>query len=211
MVRAVVLDIGETIISEERIWTRWAQRLGVRPVDFFAVLGSIIERGEHHRRVFEHFVPGFDVDAAMADDPVFGSFDADDLYPDARPCLERLREGGFRVGLAGNQPERAEAALEAMDLPVDFIASSRRWGVEKPSVAFYEKVADAAQAAPGEIAYVGDRVDNDVLPAIEAGMAAVFIRRGPWGEVHSRRSDVERAHARIKALDELPDALGALR
>lgn len=208
MIRAVVLDIGETIISEARLWTRWAERLGVRPIDFFAVLGSIVERGGHHREVFEHFEPGFDVDAAMAAEPVLGSFDADDLYPDARPCLARLREAGYRVGLAGNQPERAESALEAMDLPVDFIASSRRWGVAKPSPAFYEKVVDAADAEPDEVAYVGDRVDNDVIPAAEAGMVAVFIRRGPWGEVQTRHPDVEHAAVRIESLDELPTALG---
>lgn len=210
MIRGVVLDIGETIISEARIWTRWAEHLGVKPIDFFAVLGSVIERGEHHREVFEHFAPGFDVEAAMVENPLFGSFDADDLYPDARPCLRRLHEAGFRVGLAGNQPERAEAALEAMDLPVDFIASSRRWGIAKPSPAFYERVVDAAGVPEGEIAYVGDRVDNDVVPANEAGMVAVFIRRGPWGEVQARHADVARAHVRIESLDELPEALSAL-
>jgi FMN phosphatase YigB (HAD superfamily) len=33
------------------------------------------------------------------------------------------------------------------------------------------------------VAYVGDRVDNDVLPAIACGMRAVWIRRGPWGVI----------------------------
>jgi len=35
--------------------------------------------------------------------------------------------------------------------------------------------------APTEIAYVGDRLDNDIPPALAAGMIAVFVRRGPWG------------------------------
>ncbi len=34
---------------------------------------------------------------------------------------------------------------------------------------------------PSEVLYVGDRLDNDVLPAKSAGMQAVLIRRGPWG------------------------------
>ena len=34
--------------------------------------------------------------------------------------------------------------------------------------------------APEEIAYVGDRTDNDVLPAADAGMRPILIRRGPW-------------------------------
>src|SRR5438046_2419194 len=57
------------------------------------------------------------------------------------------------------------------------------------------------------IAYVGDRLDNDVLPAVEAGMFGVFIRRGPWGVLHSLRPEVERASARIESLDELADLL----
>ena len=32
-----------------------------------------------------------------------------------------------------------------------------------------------------DVAYVGDRPDNDVRPAAAAGMRAVWIRRGPWG------------------------------
>jgi phosphoglycolate phosphatase-like HAD superfamily hydrolase len=35
-----------------------------------------------------------------------------------------------------------------------------------------------------EIAYVGDRVDNEVAPALAAGMTAIHIRRGPWGHLH---------------------------
>ena len=33
------------------------------------------------------------------------------------------------------------------------------------------------------MAYVGDRIDNDVVPASAAGMRAVWLRRGPWGVV----------------------------
>ncbi|MGH9098837.1 MAG: HAD hydrolase-like protein, partial [Acidimicrobiales bacterium] len=40
-----------------------------------------------------------------------------------------------------------------------------------------------------QVAYVGDRLDNDVLPAKAAGMFAVFIRRGPWGHLHARRAE----------------------
>jgi FMN phosphatase YigB (HAD superfamily) len=32
---------------------------------------------------------------------------------------------------------------------------------------------------------VGDRVDNDVLPAAAAGLRSVWIRRGPWGHIQA--------------------------
>ena len=34
-----------------------------------------------------------------------------------------------------------------------------------------------------DVAYVGDRLDNDVYPAARAGMRPVWIRRGPWAAI----------------------------
>ena len=204
MVTTVVFDAGETLVNEGRLWRLWADRLGVPDHVLFAALGAIVERGEHHRRVFEVLRPGFD--PARAGVPEV--FEAGDLYPDAAPCLQELDRRGLRIGVAGNQPEGMQHVLDG--LPVDFVASSARWKVEKPSPLFFRRLAEEAQAAPGEIAYVGDRLDNDILPALAAGMIAVFIRRGPWGYLHAQRPEAARAHLRIEGLAELPDALARL-
>jgi FMN phosphatase YigB (HAD superfamily) len=203
MVTTVVFDVGETLVDESRLWRLWADRLGVPAHVLFAVLGAVIERGEHHRRVFEILRPGFDPARIGFPDV----FEARDLYPDAAGCLHALHRKGLRIGVAGNQPEGMEQVLEG--LPVDFVASSARWKVEKPSPVFFRKMAEEARAIPGEIAYVGDRLDNDIFPALEAGMFAVFIRRGPWGYLHAQCPDVGRAHLRIDSLGELPEALSA--
>ena len=60
---------------------------------------------------------------------------------------------------------------------------------------------------PGEVAYVGDRVDNDVLPAAAAGLVAIHVRRGPWGRLQRRRPRRRRA---VDDLASLPDALASL-
>jgi FMN phosphatase YigB (HAD superfamily) len=97
-----------------------------------------------------------------------------------------------------------------MGLAVDLVASSGRWGVEKPSPAFFDLIVQSMGADAAEIAYVGDRVDNDVLPAIRAGMIAVFLRRGPWGYQHAELPEASRAHLRLESLLELPIALAGL-
>ncbi len=74
-------------------------------------------------------------------------------------------------------------------LPVDWVTTSAGWGVAKPDPAFFVRVASEVGAAPEHIAYVGDRVDNDVLPARRAGMLAVHLRRGPWGVIHADRPE----------------------
>jgi FMN phosphatase YigB (HAD superfamily) len=209
-IRAVVFDVGETLVDETRHWGEWADWIGVPHLTFFGALGAVIERRGHHHEVFQMVRPGFDLAAARRAREATGwtyDFAPSDFYPDAVPCIARLRNAGYRIGIAGNQPEAAEDALKASRIEADFIASSSGWGVEKPSPGFFARVAAAAGAPPSEIAYVGDRLDNDVLPARAAGMTAVFIRRGPWGVVHARWPEVGEADIHIEFLDELPDKL----
>ena len=212
-VRAVFLDVGETLVDETRVWESWADWLGVPRFTFLAALGGIIERGDHHLQVFELFRPGFDLAAERAARREAGrswTLEERDLYPDVRPTLARLRDEGYLVGISGNQPDGMTAALRALALPMDLVENSADWGVEKPDPAFFSRVADLAGLPPGRIAYVGDRLDNDVLPAATAGMVSVFLRRGPWGFAHARLPEAALARLRIDALADLPDALASL-
>jgi HAD superfamily hydrolase (TIGR01549 family) len=212
-VRAVVFDVGETLVDETRHWGDWADWLGVTRFGFFAAFGAVVERGWHHRRVFELVRPGIDLAAEQARRAAAGwryTLEPSDFYPDALPCLRALLAAGFKVGIAGNQPEAAETSLAALGAPADFVASSARWGVEKPDPGFFAKVVEAAGAPVDAIAYVGDRLDNDVLPAKAAGMTAVFIRRGPWGLIHAASPDAARADLRIETLEALPSLLTRL-
>ncbi len=209
-IKAVIFDLGETLLCEDRMWAGWAGYLGVPVSDFRAALDDVIARGEHHRKVFELLRPGFDFEAARRERLGRGEDyapAADDLYPDARACLHVLRTNGYRIGIAGNQPIEAERAIAVMKLDVDFIASSAGLGVEKPAPQFFARIAQLAGAPPSEIAYVGDRLDNDVLPAQTAGMIAVFLARGPWGRIHAQRDEVRLADISVKGLLELPAAL----
>lgn len=210
---AVAFDIGETLINETRIWSRWADRLGVPRLTFMGVLGGVAAQGRSHREVFEFFRPGFDLEGELerwrADDPdgLRSNFDGDDLYPDVRPTLSRLREMGKRVVIAGNQPRQAHAALEAMELDTDAILISADLGFEKPARGFFEKVAEAAGSKPADVLYVGDRLDNDVLPAKAMGMQTALIRRGPWGYLQAEWPHAAEADSIVNSLSEIPDLL----
>jgi HAD superfamily hydrolase (TIGR01549 family) len=213
-VRAVVFDVGETLIDETTEYGTWADWLGVPRHTFSAVFGAVIAHGDDYRQTFQHFRPGFDLATERrrrkeADFPE--QFGESDLYPDTRPCLEKLKQLGFLVGVAGNQTASAERLLHALNLPVDFIGTSAGWKVEKPSPEFFDRIVAECGCPASEIAYVGDRLDNDVGPALAAGMVAVLLRRGPWGYIHAAHPDVAQAHIRVEALNELPERLTLLR
>jgi FMN phosphatase YigB (HAD superfamily) len=191
---AVVFDVGETLVDETEQWEPYARAVGVPTFTLFALVGTTIARGEPHGRVF-------DLIGRPRPDGLERSGGL--LYPDALPCLERLRAGGYAVGIAGNQPAFAAGALRELGCDADFIATSDEWGTWKPAPEFFARIAEEAGVPAGEIAYVGDRVDNDVRPAQAAGMFSVHIRRGPWGYFQ----DGSVADVQIDSLDELPAAL----
>ncbi|POM27458.1 Phosphoglycolate phosphatase [Actinomadura rubteroloni] len=187
-VEAVFFDVGETLISENEIYGRWADWLGVPRHTFLTRLGAFLATGGSAMDAFRHFRPGFDLDREeelRAEAGVPNGFGASDLYPDARACLAALRAQGLFVGIAGNQPPAAVEQIAALDLPADVVGISAAWGVEKPDPEFFARCARLAGVPAERILYVGDRVDNDVLPALAYGMQAAFLRRGPWGHIQS--------------------------
>ena len=198
-ITAVVFDVGETLVDESRAWAERAVGMGVTPLTLMGALGAVIERGDDHREVWNL------LGVARPTDPP--SIETVDLYPDALPCLVAIRAAGLTVGIAGNQPAGAEQQLLAVGFEPDFIASSASWGVEKPSPLFFEKVVAAAGCAAEQILYVGDRLDNDVLPARASGMRTAFIRRGPWGFIHAQLPTAALADYRIDSLTELLETI----
>ena len=213
----VVLDVGETLVDETRIWSAWADWLGVPRLTLLAVLGAHIERGAPYASVLEHFRPGIDVGAELAAQRRAGVlppperwFEEADLYPDVRPGLAALVADGRRLGIAANQPAAAGPALARLGLPVEFTLISdtiRRW---KPGDDFFAAVLEATGTRPESIAYVGDRVDNDVVPSARAGMIPVHLRRGPWGHLQARNAMAAGARLQLENITELPAALRAL-
>jgi FMN phosphatase YigB (HAD superfamily) len=194
-VQAVVFDIGETLVDETRHWSAVAQYAGIPELTLMGVLGGLIERREHQRSLF-----GF-LNIESIDPNIFGyRIEARDLYQDTIPVLRQLRTGGYRIGITGNQPAGAAAQIAELGLPLDFVGSSAEWGVSKPDRAFFERIARGLGLAFDEILYVGDRLDNDVLPAQALGMHAVFIRRGPWGYLHASWPEAAEVRHRIDGL-----------
>jgi HAD superfamily hydrolase (TIGR01549 family) len=209
--RWVVFDVGETLVDETRVWSTWADVVDIPRLTFMAVLGAVIARGGAHQEVFaelslDHWERHRDeLEAA------YGGFTEADLYPDVRPAMAALREAGMRLAIFGNQPAHRSAELRALDLPVEAVEMSAEMGVSKPSPAYFATILNRlGNPEPGTVTHVGDRVDNDVLPAAAAGFTSVWIRRGPWGLIQSPPAGFQ-PDLIIASLAELPDSLPSLQ
>lgn len=203
----IVLDIGETLVRDDRHWASWANWLGVPPHTLSALVGAAVAQGREATDALRILRPDMDVEEAYRARAAAGRgehLDESDLYQDVRPALGELRAGGIRVVVAGNGTVRAGELLRALDLPADLVVTSDEWGARKPDPEFFARVAEVAGAAPEATLYVGDHPADDLFPASAAGMRTAHLRRGPYGHWWADHPDVvERADFRIDALTEL--------
>ena len=205
--RWVCLDVGETLIDETRVWSLWADELRVPRLTFLAALGAVIERGGEHRDVFTMFGADDWQLRLPAVEAAYGGFRPDDLYPDVFDALDALRSE-HRVAIVANQPAVRTHQLRELGIEAEVIAMSEEMAVAKPAPAFFTRALELmGSPEPGQVAYVGDRVDNDVRPASAAGMRAVWIRRGPWGVIQ-RVGDTDRPALTVASLAELAERIG---
>ena len=90
------------------------------------------------------------------------------------------------------------------------IATSDDWGVTKPDPGFFEKMIEVSPSGPDETLYVGDRLDNDIVPAARLGLRTALINRGPWAWIW--RDDPAASQVptlRVDSLAELPGKIAA--
>ena len=207
--RWVVLDVGETLIDETRIFATWAEVLGMPQFTLMAVLGGSIvqeEKPEDWRRFFELLEQPEWRDRQPEVEERFGGFRDEDLYADALRGLEGLAAKGYRLAITANQPARRYDELRALGVDVEVMAMSEAMEVSKPDPAFFARTLELIGSPdPASVAYVGDRVDNDVRPSHAAGMRAVWIRRGPWGYLHEDTDGA--ADLVVWSLDELVERI----
>ena len=208
--RWVCLDVGETLIDETRVFQAWADELGIPQFTAMAVLGGSIAsaRSSTDWRGFFDLLQRPDWrDHRAAVEKRYGGFRETDLYPDAHRAIDGLRAAGYRVAISANQPARRHAELQALGLQVEMMAMSEAIGVAKPDPAFFSRTLELLGSPdPSQVAYVGDRVDNDLVPAAAMGMRAVWIRRGPWGLLQEDATSAARLV--VGTLDELVDRIG---
>ncbi|MCQ4044690.1 HAD family hydrolase [Streptantibioticus rubrisoli] len=206
MIEAVVFDIGETLVHDDRYWSTWADWLDVSRHTLSALMGAVVAQGRDSTDALRLLRPGIDVSAEYAAREAAGRgehLDETDLYPDVRPTLTALRAQRLGVFVAGNQSARAAELLRALDLPADAIATSGEWGVGKPHPRFFAQVVALTGRAPHRTVYVGDYPAVDITPAKAAGLRTAHLRRGPWGHLWADTPQAAAADWRIDSLSEL--------
>lgn len=101
-------------------------------------------------------------------------------YPEAEEVLEYLHGKGYKLGVIANQSLGTEERLRNWGLLkyISIVAASADLGVSKPDKAIFLKAMEMAVCTPDNAVMIGDRLDNDIYPAMELGIMTVWVRQG---------------------------------
>ena len=89
----------------------------------------------------------------------------------------------YALGIIANQNAGLEERLRERGILPYFrvIMSSCEAGVAKPESEIFERALARAKCLSDEACMIGDRLDNDIMPAQKLGMQTVWVRQGIGG------------------------------
>ncbi|MCZ6602566.1 MAG: HAD family hydrolase [Planctomycetota bacterium] len=229
-IRWVFLDVGGPILDETLLQEHWGRifreaagaegapcdeelyrRLSAEGIVAYA--GSTTEYIawrladgdlDRHRRIQKRFWENL---RAMSDS------DYRRLNPIQSGAAEAIRElsSDYRLGIIANQPARVEGLLREYGVWDHFQVKgiSEVIGLFKPEVRLYQAILEKAGASAAESVMIGDRIDNDIVPARLLGMKSVQLKVGRHAEQRPRIPG-EIPHRIISRMEDLPEAIRAL-
>lgn len=129
------------------------------------------------------------------------------LYSDAAKCLEIL-SGRYKIGIIANQSLGTKERLEQHGILqyIDLVIASAEEGVAKPDKRIFEIALNRSNCKPDEAVMVGDRIDNDIVPAKRMGMRTIWIKQG-YGQYWDITDEVEKADCTVHSLMEICNVL----
>lgn len=104
------------------------------------------------------------------------------LYGGVKELLEELHKE-FKLGIIANQKSGLNKRMYNFGILnfFDVIICSAEVGVSKPNKEIFYLGLKKANCKPKEAIMVGDRIDNDLIPAKEIGMKTIWVKQGYGG------------------------------
>lgn len=132
----------------------------------------------------------------------------EELYPDTVKVLERLSKS-YKIGVIANQSLGTAGRLEEKGILqyIDLVIASAEEGVSKPDKKIFDIALSRANCEAGNAVMIGDRIDNDIVPAKKIGMKTIWIKQG-FGKYWQISNQEEQADYEVDNLTDLLELLG---
>ena len=175
MIKWIFFDVVSTLVDETEAYDHRAREMiagtNITFREFDDVRISLARQGlDGNSAAIKHF--GLTKTPWHSEDEV--------PYSDAHSTLAALIDKGYKLGIIANQKIGTTERLAFWGLRqyFDVIAASAELGYAKPDKEIFEKAFELAGCTAQESVMVGDRLDNDIIPAKAIGMKTVWVKNG---------------------------------
>lgn len=125
------------------------------------------------------------------------------LYPDVDKILATLSKK-YKLGIIANQCAGTQQRLDNWGIGkyFDVVISSAEEGCEKPDMKIFELALDRGDCKAENAVMIGDRLDNDIIPAKKLGMKTVWVKQS-FAKFQSVHNDNENPDYIINSINEI--------
>ncbi len=202
--KVLFFDVGYTLVNEDAVWearcrdqaqTEEAKKLGLSASKIYHEIEiASVSRKPQFRTLIDKY--NFKEVAPYRTE-------LEKLYDEAPAVIKRLSQK-YELGIIANQLDGLKERLEAFELLKYFKYIISSWDVQimKPDIRIFEYALGKANCIPQEACMIGDRLDNDILPAKALGIKTVWIKQG-FGALQKPLSKSEEPDYTINNLTEL--------
>ena len=193
-------DVGSTLVNENKAYESRIKT---------AITGKDISYQEFYDKMLSYFRKNKkgDLEALSfyrLERPAWRT-ELETLYPQTKEILEQLGQE-YKLGIIANQLPGLEERLKDFGILdyFDAIFSSADLGLAKPDPAIFRLALQKTNCLPHQAIMIGDRLDNDIVPAKRIGMKTIWIKQG-FSRLAQVKNLEERADWTVKKLtDVLP-------
>ena len=191
-------DVGSTLVNENKAYEARIKT---------AITGKDISYQEFYDKMLSYFRKNKkgDLEALSfygLDRPAWRT-DLETLYPQTKEILEQLGQE-YKLGIIANQLPGLEERLKDFGILDHFSAifSSADLGLAKPDLAIFRLALQKTNCLPHQAIMIGDRLDNDIVPAKRIGMKTIWIKQG-FSRLAQVKNLEERADWTVEKLTDL--------
>lgn len=197
-VKWLFFDVGSTLIDESVPYEhRMREIAGLSGKPYESVFDTAMEFYRQNKKG--------DLEAAKLFDVRLSAWHKEEeiLYADAQKCLELLSQK-YKIGIIANQSPGTKERLDGHGILqyIDLVIASAEEGVAKPEPKIFELALERSGCKPENAVMIGDRIDNDIVPANLLGMNTIWIKQG-FGQYWNVTEEIEQADYTVNNLTEL--------
>lgn len=173
-IKWIFFDIGSTLVDESVAFRkRIEETIADTNISYDDFYNKMVEISKYNQNGYHKALEYYGLTMAP-----WNSND-EFVYPESGECLSKLSKK-YKIGIISNQTFGSEKRLEEIGLLkyINLVEASAEEGVAKPDLRIFEIALSKADCKAEESIMVGDRLDNDIVPANKIGMKTVWIKQG---------------------------------